>query len=1150
MRRASLVLGLVLGAAWLSPETAMALPRNALGKKKLAPRKGEPGSGVPLDKQIRNTDPGKLSAPLPRRPRDDNEAKGIEQMEELAARYRAAHKAMAHTVAQQLVIEASDGKMRLTEAYNREIREHEAKARKLRALAIRRYEDFLKLHPNDATWTPEIMFRLAELHFEAASERLARQEDAFAKELEAYQKALESNPDAPSPPAPKPDYAQAIAHFRNVALEFPKYRLGDAALYMMGTLLQDMEAFEESRQAYLALACSNKYVPPVAGGANVASDAEIAKGGYGDCVPWKEDSSYTAEAWLRLGEIHYDYDEFDPAIEAYAQVTKDPDNDLYDEALIRMGLAMYLKRSFADAALKMDEFVRYADAHKGEEAAEGAVALRDLAVNYLAKTYIEPDWDGDGRDDRVTPFQRLDNDYRSRGDEPHVAEIYAALGDLYAFDTDYKTAISIWNTILNRWPLTPAAPKIQLRVMEAYNMLQDKDGATRARDLLATNYIRGTEWFYANENDPEVIEAALALAEEALVGTAVDHHARAQELRAEGNDEAAAAEYTIAATAYEAYLERFPDTPSSYEYRYNFAESLYYSNQWGKAAKQYSEVRDSNLDDKLQEDAANGAVLAFERLLEEHGKAGTITLPELPKQGAEGPFDEQPMPDLVKALQDAYDQFVRRVPQSEQVPTMKYLGGELAQRYYHFDDAQARFEQVLDDHCEENVAIKAGTAIIDAHIVREDLEGAGKWTQNLLERGCGSGDDAQKFAGELKTIGNAVIFQEATLLYEAGEYEAAADRYVALVSQAPDDKHADAALNNAAVAYEKIGRFQSASQTYARIYTDYPDSEFADDALLREGYNHSKFFAFDEAVKAYLVLAEDDRYKDSEYRETSLRSVGDLYDNLQQYKKSAQFFERFAETTEDQAEAAKASFRAAEVLGKTDDHQATVTAYRKFLDKYGANDENADKAVAATLRIGQAYAAMGKTKEAKAQYQMTIAMFESKGLQPSTDAADYPAEAQFELAELELAEVEAIKLSSPRKLEKESKQLLDAMMVAAKAYDDVLPYRRIDWALAAMYRRAYTFEATAIRVRDAPVPKILKELSEPWFAYKDDIDKFANLAEGKAITYYQETVKRGKEFNIANEWTRSARERLNVYMPEEFPLLRTPALELQVEDLR
>ena len=67
------------------------------------------------------------------------------------------------------------------------------------------------------------------------------------------------------------------------------------------------------------------------------------------------------------------------------------------------------------------------------------------------------------------------------------------------------------------------------------------------------------------------------------------------------------------------------------------------------------------------------------------------------------------------------------------------------------------------------------------------------------------------------------------------------------------------------MAYEEIGRFGSATRTYERT-TDYPDSEFADDALLRTGFNHARFFEYEQAVNKYLVLAEDDRYADSEHR--------------------------------------------------------------------------------------------------------------------------------------------------------------------------------------------------------------------------------------------------------------------------------------------
>jgi hypothetical protein len=114
----------------------------------------------------------------------------------------------------------------------------------------------------------------------------------------------------------------------------------------------------------------------------------------------------------------------------------------------------------------------------------------------------------------------------------------------------------------------------------------------------------------------------------------------------------------------------------------------------------------------------------------------------------------------------------------------------------------------------------------------------------------------------------------------------------------------------------------------------------------------------------------------------------------------------------------------------------------------------------------------------------------------------------------------------------------------------VFSYRVIEWTLAAMYLRGYGFEHVATKVRRAPVPAQLRPESEAWYAYKDLVAEQMEPFEAKAVTLYEETVKRAKEFKISNKWTQLAKERLNLYKPEEYPLVREPALELEVEDRR
>jgi TolA-binding protein len=1147
----------ILAAALALPLHARAAPDDARPSGKLPSAAdlwqgwaGEPGSGLARDPTGR-VDPARLKAPEPRRARTPEEAAGIATMEEILARYRNAAKASVDTLAHVLAVEAEQGRTTLQKRYGERISKRRDEARRLRSEAIARYEKFLVDHPDDPSWTPEILFRLAELTFVADSDRFAREEDAYEQALVEFEARQNPRPNDPPPVPPKVEYPRSVALFYDLLVRFPNYVHADAALYMIALLRFEEERFDEARQSLLALACADRYPVPALDGSDVITSIKWRGGDYATCTPRRADSKYISEAWLRVGELHYDLDELAPALAAYTAAARDTTGQFYDEALIRIAWTLYLQRKFPDAAAKLDEFVRFADAVKATDPENTALAVRDDAIRYIAKCYLEEDWDLDGNPDAGWGLPRLERDYRDRGSEPHVPEIYAALGDLFSAQDDWRVAIKIYDTALQRWPTAKAAPSLQKKVLDAYVALGDATSARGARDLLASNYLRGTPWFFANEADTEAIEAAMKLVEDALVASAVERHAYAQSLRAAG-DPRAEGEYKAAAAAYEAYLARYPDTPSSYQYRFDYAECLYYSAQYLPASQAYTAVRDSNLGAKRQVEAAEGVVLALEALVEEEQKAARLTLPDMPKKDVvKGPFDPKEMPPLIASLQAAYDRFVIIKPDAKEAGALMFKAGALAQRYYHFDDAEERFIAVVDGYCADNIAINAGFAIVDGRVVRDDLKGAQEWTDKLLEKACGSGEDSAKFAGDLKTLGNAVRFQEANLLFEAGEFEAAADRYVALVTGAPKDPNADRALNNAAVAYEKIGRFGSASKTYERIYKEYPDSEFADDALLRSGLNHVRFFEFDDAVQSYLVLADDKRYKDSEHRLLALKNAADLLDNLQQYPKSSSLFVRYAAETTDPKEAVEATFRAAQVLRKTEDYRAAEAAFVAFLGKYGNNPIESARSVEAHLRIGQMRAAMGDRKGAESAFRECIALFTSRNLQMSTDAADYPAEAQFLLSEYSLSDLLEFKLQGTgKKLADNTKLLFDRVVLASKNYDGVLPYRRIDWVLTAMFRRGYAFETTAIKMREAPVPRELKQFSEPWFAYKDLVEQGASRFESMAIPLYEETIKRAKEYGVANEFTRKALERMNIYKPDQYPLLHDPAVELQVEDRR
>ena len=194
------------------------------------------------------------------------------------------------------------------------LNEKEERDRRLDAIAM--FEAFLRKYPSDRRWTPDAMFRLAELYYEKSS-------DEFLTAQEAYQKALDS-PNPPTGEPPRPDYTNTVGLYRRMLVEFPNYRLLDAAYYLLGFCLGEMGQEAEGRQALLALTCANQYKPLDPAAAPSRRRGDKAGGrrrrrptSTRTAQPVRKDSKFVPEAWTRIGEMHFDAAELPQAISAY-----------------------------------------------------------------------------------------------------------------------------------------------------------------------------------------------------------------------------------------------------------------------------------------------------------------------------------------------------------------------------------------------------------------------------------------------------------------------------------------------------------------------------------------------------------------------------------------------------------------------------------------------------------------------------------------------------------------------------------------------------------------------------------------------------------------------------------------------------------------
>jgi tetratricopeptide (TPR) repeat protein len=602
--------------------------------------------------------------------------------------------------------------------------EKEEKQRRMDAIAV--LEGFLRKYPADRKWTPDVMFRLAELYYEKAA-------DDFLVAQEAYQKALDSD-NPPTTPSPRPDYSATVNLYRHLLVEFPNYRLLDATYYLLGFCLAEMGQDAEGKQALLALVCSNRYRPldpPASPAKSTGMNRGPLVDAYKDCTPIKKDSKFLPETWTRVGEMHFDAGELALAISAYSQVLAFKDSAYYDKAIYKLAWSYYRDNRFPDAIREFDNLVKWADSKKASGDKFGS-DLRPEAVQYLGISFSEPDWDGDTLPDKETGLERAQAFYKGREDEPHVKEVFQRLGDMYFDMTKYDEAIAVYKVILQKWPYFAEAPGLQEKIIRAYERSRNLVAAAKEREVLGRTYSKGSDWYKANRDKPEALAVAAQLAEDALLSAATSVHAAAQACKAKWQQDKSDARkldeclqtYQTAAELYEKYLLAYPTSKRAYEFSYFYADALYYGSKVPESIPAYITVRDSNLDNKYQQEAALQIIKGYEEIIDKMKAARTIEDPPIPdEKNTKPPVTALAMHETYKKYMAALDWYVANLP-DDRTPDLRYASAVLMLKHRQWPEARARLGEIADAYCasKPEVGFKAYDAILTTYFIDFNID--------------------------------------------------------------------------------------------------------------------------------------------------------------------------------------------------------------------------------------------------------------------------------------------------------------------------------------------------------------------------------------------------------------------------------------------
>ena len=259
--------------------------------------------------------------------------------------------------------------------------------------------------------------------------------------------------------------------------------------------------------------------------------------------------------------------------------------------------------------------------------------------------------------------------YKGRESETHVREVFQRLGDIYFDQTKYADAIAVYKTLLSKWPYYVDAPKVQDRIVRAYEKDRNLVAAAKERERWAATTPRAATGTSTTSDNPDALAVAQQLAEDALLTAATNVHAAAQACKTKWQENQK--RHGQARRVQEALRARRPSSTRStwpptrtrsavYEFSAFYADALYYSGQLPQAIAAYKIVRDSILDNRYQEDAAFRMIKALRRdhRRPEARRSRSKTRRSPTRRTPSRRSPPLPMPEIYKKYLDAIDWYV------------------------------------------------------------------------------------------------------------------------------------------------------------------------------------------------------------------------------------------------------------------------------------------------------------------------------------------------------------------------------------------------------------------------------------------------------------------------------------------------------------
>jgi tetratricopeptide (TPR) repeat protein len=894
----------------------------------------------------------------------------------------------------------------------------------------------------------------------------------------------------------------------------------------------------------------------------------------------------------------------------YSKVTEIPPdrNKVYGFALYKQAWCDYNLEDFKSALQKFVETIEFAqqnpEAHNVENLAKQS--RRELVMPYAQVG---------------SPGKALEFFGRYAKDDEQAFSMFESLGELY-FDTGkWPEVIAVYHKLIAEKSTSEKVCYWQTRVTNAVISSKPKAGQVTEIERMIDLYDTYAESKQSEEAKKSCKQAAASVLID--LSTAWHREAIGTDTQPGTNDRST---MELASKLYRMILEHFPDMesmsfpdidkrdwPTEYKVSYYYAELLWKMENWGECGPAFDKVLSVDPQGEFTEDAAYASVLCYNKQYQStyaESEKSVKHRDDDEKKKKKGKKDSEPTAEelreqykpkelsvLEKGMIAAYKRYVCFVPDSEDLPTMKYRQARIYYETNHFEEAAVLFKDIAFNHPKTELSVFAANLYLDSLNVigtHSDPPRASCYDdmndniEPLFGLYC-STEDAKATNAELceviEQLRCDLLRKKAEALQGSKQFKAAAQLYVRIFRKYSECGRLDEVLYNAAINFEAARLLGRAIKVRRVLIEKYPDGEWARRALYLIGANYHALAMYDMAATFYEQFGA--KYPQELGEKCTEQDIATgTCTNAKEAIQSAVFFRLGLGDEEKGVEDAKlfeknysrkfpretsqVRYSLGSIYERQEDWQKVIAHYSSFVKQY-KKTALPHEIIQANVNVGRAYLSIeGKEnqlednkKKAEPFFRAAVAEYgNANGAEVPEDQKERflalakigAAEAQFHLANREFDKFRAIgfpvfKSKAKGKADLQTKfqewmtgdfvkwmgEKAKALETAQKAYESITELKVPQWEIAAATRVGDMYLSFVNDFRDAPVPPALEGDDELVDIYYQGLDEASRPWVEKAKNAYEFCLITATKVRWFNEFMTRCEEELFKLDPRAYP---------------